>query len=118
MPDPPLEISLKSAFPRVKVAGRKNGLAAGTGPSRHGTGGLRDPTASAAPALSSPRLDILRQANLRPGRVISEMDGQRVRDERDFESTYAEIAQGKTFLVRGLQPDGRSTMVTALRKPE
>jgi C-terminal processing protease CtpA/Prc len=59
-----------------------------------------------------------REANLRPGQVIVELDGNRVRNVREFEMTYAEVASGKTFLLRVLQPDGRSTMVTALRKPE
>ena len=59
-----------------------------------------------------------REANLRPGQVIVELDGHRVRNVREFETVYAEVASGKTFLLRVLQPDGRSTMMTALRKPE
>ncbi len=59
-----------------------------------------------------------RQANIRPGQVIIEVDGQRVRNVRELEAAFARIASGKTFLIRLLQPDGQSTMVTALRKPE
>jgi hypothetical protein len=49
---------------------------------------------------------------------IVEEDNRRVRNVGDFESIYAEVAPGSTFLLRVLQPAGRSTMVTALRKAE
>jgi len=57
-----------------------------------------------------------RDANLRPGQVIVELDGDRVRNVREFESSFDDVEPGETFLLRILQPDGRSTMVTALRK--
>jgi len=48
--------------------------------------------------------------------VIVELSGSRVRNVREFESAYALVESGRMFLIRVLQPDGRSTMVTALHK--
>jgi serine protease Do len=62
--------------------------------------------------------DAFRGANLRPGQIIVEVDGQTVRSVSDFERTYDDLAPGKTFLVKVLGSDGQSTMVTALKKPE
>jgi len=57
-----------------------------------------------------------REANLRPGQVIVELNGDRVRNVREFETAFGNVGPGETFLLRVLQPDGRGTMMTALRK--
>jgi serine protease Do len=59
-----------------------------------------------------------RAANLRAGQIIVEVDGQPVRSVRDFERVYDGLPAGNTFLLKVLQSDGQSTMVTALRKPK
>jgi len=47
-----------------------------------------------------------------------EVDNRPVRNAREFERIYDDLAPGKTFLVKVLGSDGQSTMVTALEKPE
>ena len=59
----------------------------------------------------------LLQAAKEPGQVIVEIERQRVRGARDFDRVYGDVDPGETFLLRVLQPDGQSTMVTALNKP-
>jgi len=57
-------------------------------------------------------------ANLRAGQIIVEVDRQPVRNVQDFERIFHGLPEGKVFLLKILQPDGRSTMVTALEKTE
>ena len=64
------------------------------------------------------RSKTLRDANLRAGQIIVEVDRQPVRKVQDFERVYRELPDGKVFLLKVLQPDGRSTMATAVEKPE
>jgi len=64
------------------------------------------------------RSKTLRDANLRAGQIIVEVDRQPVRKVQDFERVYRELPDGKGFLLKVLQPDGRSTMATAVEKPE
>ena len=59
-----------------------------------------------------------RDANLRAGQIIVEVDGQPVRNIQDFERVFNDLPEGKVFLLKILQPDGHSTMATALEKPE
>ena len=61
--------------------------------------------------------DAFRSADLRPGQIIVEVGGQKISDVRAFERAYRSVEAGKTFLIRVLQQDGRSTLITALRKP-
>jgi serine protease Do len=65
-----------------------------------------------------PGSDAFRQANIREGQIIVEIDHQAVKSKGDFERRYRAIEPGETFLLRVLQPDGKSTMVTALTRPE
>jgi len=60
-----------------------------------------------------------RDANLRPGLVIEELDRQPVRSRADFERAYAAVAPGATFLVRvrSIRGDQSSSFLTALTKP-
>ena len=64
----------------------------------------------------NPASDAYREANLRAGAVIIEVDRQRVRSLAEFEQVYRQIEPGKTFLVRMRTPGG-GTNVTALTKP-
>ena len=57
-----------------------------------------------------------REANLRRGQVIVEMDGEPVRGARDLERIYGRVAAGETFLLKLRQPSG-GTYLTALTKP-
>lgn len=64
-----------------------------------------------------PGSEAFREANLRPGQVITEVARKKLKDARDFELIYRGIEPGSSFLVRVLLPDGHSTMLTALTKP-
>lgn len=65
----------------------------------------------------NPSSDAFREANLRTGHVIIEIDRQPVRTLEEFEAAYEDIQPGETFLVR-LRTPGGGTNVTALTKPE
>ena len=58
-----------------------------------------------------------REAQLRRGAVIVEIDRKPVRNLKEFEDTYADIEAGRSFLVRLRVPDG-GAYVTALKKPD
>lgn len=58
-----------------------------------------------------------REANLRRGMVMVEVNRMPVNSLNDFERIYADIEAGQPFLVRVLQPEGRGTFLTALTKP-
>jgi serine protease Do len=64
-----------------------------------------------------PSSDAYRDANLRPGQVVVELDSDPVEDVGDFEKAYGDVRPGQTFLVRLVQPEGTSAMITALTKP-
>ena len=57
-----------------------------------------------------------REANLRSGAVISEIDRKKVRNLKEFEAVYEDIDAGKAFIVRLRAPNGGAG-VTALKKP-
>ncbi len=63
-----------------------------------------------------PASDAFRQANLRAGMVITEVDRKPVRSLQEFNRAYKALPSGKPFLVRLVQPGG-SSAVTALTKP-
>ena len=58
-----------------------------------------------------------REANLRRGAIISEIDREKVRNLREFETVYEDIEAGKAFIVRLRAPNGGAG-ITALRKPQ
>lgn len=58
-----------------------------------------------------------REANLRPGMIITEMDRQPVRSLADFERVYKSIDAGESFLVRVKMTNDGGTFLTALTKP-
>jgi serine protease Do len=64
-----------------------------------------------------PSSDAYRDANLRPGQVVVELDSDPVEKVGDFEKAYGDVRPGQTFLIRVVQPDGTSAMITALTKP-
>ena len=57
-----------------------------------------------------------REANLRRGAVISEIDRKKVRNMKEFEAVYKDIEPGKAFIVRLNIPNGGAG-ITALKKP-
>ena len=57
-----------------------------------------------------------REANLRRGAVISEIDRKKVRNLKEFEAVYEDIEAGKAFIVRLNTPNGGAG-ITALKKP-
>ena len=65
----------------------------------------------------NPASDAYREAGLRGGNVIVEIDRQRVRNLSEFENVYEGIEPGDTFLVK-LRTPGGGTNVTALTKPD
>ncbi len=64
-----------------------------------------------------PASDAYREANLRPGQIIVEVDGQAVRSAADLERAYRGAEAGADLILRVLQPDGASSFLTALTKP-
>jgi serine protease Do len=64
-----------------------------------------------------PDSDAFREANLRPGQVITAIDGRPVKSSEDLRELYRSIPAGDSFLLRVVQRDGKSVMVTALTKP-
>ncbi|MXW64146.1 MAG: Do family serine endopeptidase [Bacteroidetes bacterium SB0662_bin_6] len=58
-----------------------------------------------------------REANLRQGAVISEIDRKEVRNLKEFEAVYDNIEAGKAFIVRLRAPNGGAG-ITALKKPQ
>jgi len=65
-----------------------------------------------------PSSDAFREANLRRGQIITAINGRQVGNSAELEREYERIDPGQSFLLRIVQPDGQSTMVTALTKPE
>lgn len=62
-----------------------------------------------------------RDAELRQGDIITELDREEIGNLRDFQRIYREIDTGDTFLVRVLRVEGNNTsrpFLTALTKPE
>lgn len=64
----------------------------------------------------NPASDAYREAGLRSGNVIVEIDRERVRNLSEFEDVYEDIEPGETFLVK-LRTPGGGTNITALTKP-
>ncbi len=64
-----------------------------------------------------PASDAYREAGIRQGMVITEVDRKPVTNVREFQRIYNSIDAGETFLVRLKLPGGGET-VTALTKPE
>jgi serine protease Do len=58
-----------------------------------------------------------REANLRRGLLIVEVDRKPVRNVREFEQVYKAIKPGAMFLLRLRDPQSNGTLITALRKP-
>ncbi len=58
-----------------------------------------------------------REAKLRPGMIITEVDRQPVRNLADFERVYNSIEAGESFLVRVKLANDGGTFLTALTKP-
>lgn len=66
-----------------------------------------DPSSSAA-----------REANIRPGMIITEVDRKPVNNVNDFNRVYRQIKSESSFLVRLEQPgENGGTVITALTKP-
>ena len=58
-----------------------------------------------------------REANLRRGLIITEVDRKPVRSVEKFEEVYNAIKPGATFLLRLYDPQSGGTLITALQKP-
>ncbi|WP_243663331.1 PDZ domain-containing protein [Rhodothermus marinus] len=58
-----------------------------------------------------------REANLRRGLIITEVDRKPVRNVEEFEKAYQAIKPGATFLLRLYDPQSGGTLITALQKP-
>ena len=63
-----------------------------------------------------PSSKAFRDARLRAGTVIVEVDRERVRNVGEFENVYEDVEKGKSFLVKLQLPNGQ-TDITALTKP-
>ncbi len=59
-----------------------------------------------------------RDAGLRPGQLIVEVNRQAVANVSEFEKVLKALDPGETFLLRILLPGGEQTLMTALTKPE
>src|SRR5690606_11351462 len=57
-----------------------------------------------------------KEANLREGYVITEVDRKPVRNTAEFERVYRAINSGETFLLRVLNPEQDMVFMTALEK--
>jgi serine protease Do len=62
--------------------------------------------------------DAYREANLRAGQIIVEVDKKPVKNVRDFERIYHDLEPGRTFLVRVRRPNRNGSFLTALTKPK
>ena len=65
----------------------------------------------------NPASEAYRDANLRQGHIIIEVDRQPVRNLNEFEDVYNDIEPGATFLIKMLVGE-EQTSITALTKPE
>jgi serine protease Do len=64
-----------------------------------------------------PASDAFREANLRTGMIITEVDREIVTNLSDFNEVYRQVESGSSFLVRVVQPNQGGTLITALKKP-
>jgi serine protease Do len=55
-------------------------------------------------------------SGLQPNLIIVRMAGQEIQDVEDFQSTYAEIPEGRAFRLMVRSPEG-AVFLTSLRKP-
>jgi serine protease Do len=78
--------------------------------------GYEDPIEGVIITDVDPNSQAYRDARLRSGQVIVEVNRQRVRNLGDFEKVYREIDEGESFLIRLQYPDN-GTNITALTKP-
>ena len=78
--------------------------------------GFEDPVEGVFISDVDPSSKVFRNARLRSGQVIVEVNRERVRSLRDFEKIYGKIDKGKSFLVKLQMPNGQ-TDITALTKP-
>jgi serine protease Do len=78
--------------------------------------GYEDPIDGVIITDVDPSSQAYRDARLRSGQVIVEVNRQRVRNLGDFEKVYREIDEGESFLIRLQSPDNQ-TNITALTKP-
>lgn len=58
-----------------------------------------------------------REANLRGGLIITEVDRKPVRSVEEFKKVYSAVKPGATFLLRLYDPQSDGTLITALQKP-
>ena len=65
-----------------------------------------------------PNSTAYREANLRAGQIIIEINRQPVRNMAEFQRIYDDIKSGVTFLVRLTDAQQSGTYITALTKPE
>lgn len=61
--------------------------------------------------------EAFKDANIREGMLIVEVNRQKVASVRDFEKVYGAVKPGATFLVRVRVPGENNEIVTALTKP-
>lgn len=64
-----------------------------------------------------PNSEAYREANLRRGLIITEVDRKPVRNVETFKEVYQAIKPGATFLLRLYDPQSGGTLITALQKP-
>ncbi|SHK21018.1 Do family serine endopeptidase [Rhodothermus profundi] len=64
-----------------------------------------------------PNSEAYREANLRRGLIITEVDRKPVRNVKTFKEVYQAIKPGATFLLRLYDPQSGGTLITALQKP-
>ncbi|RMH63732.1 MAG: Do family serine endopeptidase [Bacteroidetes bacterium] len=65
-----------------------------------------------------PTSEAYRDAGIRRGMIITEVDRKPVKNLRDFQAIYREIEPGDTFLVRLRDAQNAGSFITALTKPE
>lgn len=65
----------------------------------------------------NPNSTAYREANLRRGLVIMEVDRKPVRSVKEFTEVYKTLKPGATFLLRLYDPQSEGTLITALQKP-
>ncbi len=65
----------------------------------------------------APNSEAYREANLRRGLIITEVDRKPVGNVQEFNKAYQAIKPGATFLLRLYDPQSGGTLITALKKP-
>jgi serine protease Do len=62
--------------------------------------------------------EAFREANLRPGHIVVEVNRQAVATVAEFERAYRNVRAGQTFLMRVRVPGQEGSTITALTKPQ